>query len=161
MDSGKLQDWLQIVGLFGVIGSLVFVGLQMKQEQAIALSNAYLTRTDTSVQHIGQMMSSAEYLSGITKWRVDGPESLTDKESWAIYLNSMAWLNVFENAHYQYINGFLSEAHWQRSRQALKSQMRNSPRQAHFEATKEAWRPDYVDAVESIISELEAEPVRQ
>lgn len=37
----KLGDWLQIIGLFGVIGSLIFVGLQLKQTQAIALSETY------------------------------------------------------------------------------------------------------------------------
>ena len=33
MDSAKLNDWLQVVGLFGVIASLIFVGLQMKQDR--------------------------------------------------------------------------------------------------------------------------------
>ena len=39
MDSAKLNDWLQVIGLFGVVASLIFVGLQMKQEHEIALSN--------------------------------------------------------------------------------------------------------------------------
>ncbi len=36
MDSKKLNDWLQIIGLFGVIASLVFVGIQVRQTQVIA-----------------------------------------------------------------------------------------------------------------------------
>ena len=39
MDSGKLQDWMQIVGLFSLVGSLIFVGLQLKQSHEIALAN--------------------------------------------------------------------------------------------------------------------------
>ena len=42
MDSQKLNDWLQIIGLFGVIASLVFVGLQMRQSYKLALSDNYL-----------------------------------------------------------------------------------------------------------------------
>jgi len=40
MDSSKLHDWLQIVGLAAVVGSLMFVGLQLKQADDIALAEA-------------------------------------------------------------------------------------------------------------------------
>lgn len=40
MDSSKLHDWLQIVGLVAVVGSLIFVGLQLKQAEDIALAEA-------------------------------------------------------------------------------------------------------------------------
>ena len=36
MDSAKLNDWMQVIGIFAVVASLVFVGLQMKQAQEIA-----------------------------------------------------------------------------------------------------------------------------
>jgi len=38
MKSTRIEDWLQIAGLFGVIGSLIFVGLQMRQDREIALA---------------------------------------------------------------------------------------------------------------------------
>ena len=44
MSSSKLNDWLQVIGLFGVIASLVFVGLQMMQDREIALSAIYQER---------------------------------------------------------------------------------------------------------------------
>jgi hypothetical protein len=33
MDSAKLNDWLQFAGMLGLIGSLVFVGMQVNQTQ--------------------------------------------------------------------------------------------------------------------------------
>ena len=48
MDSAKLNEWLQVVGLFGVIGSLVFVGLQIKQDRQIALANVITSAADSS-----------------------------------------------------------------------------------------------------------------
>ena len=36
MDSKKVNDWLQISGMFGIIASLIFVGLQVKQADEIA-----------------------------------------------------------------------------------------------------------------------------
>jgi len=38
MESAKLHDWLQIVGLAAVVGSLIFVGLQLKQADETALA---------------------------------------------------------------------------------------------------------------------------
>ena len=49
MNTGKLNDWLQVVGLFALVGSLIFVGLQMRQTQEIALSQAYQARTDQAI----------------------------------------------------------------------------------------------------------------
>ena len=35
MKSERVNDWLQIVGMFGIMTSLVFVGFQVRQTQAI------------------------------------------------------------------------------------------------------------------------------
>ena len=37
MDSKKLNDWLQLVGMAAVVASLIFVGLPIKQSDAIAM----------------------------------------------------------------------------------------------------------------------------
>ena len=41
MNSKKLHDWLQIVGIAAVVGSLMFVGLQLKQSDDIALAGVF------------------------------------------------------------------------------------------------------------------------
>ena len=41
MDSAKLNDWMQVIGIFAVVLSLIFVGLQMRQEQEIAIVDTY------------------------------------------------------------------------------------------------------------------------
>ena len=38
MISKELNDWLQVVGLFGILGGLIFVGLQLSQDRRVALS---------------------------------------------------------------------------------------------------------------------------
>jgi hypothetical protein len=35
MNSEKVNDWLQIVGMIGIMASLIFVGLQVRQTQSI------------------------------------------------------------------------------------------------------------------------------
>jgi hypothetical protein len=38
MNSDKLRDWLQLVGMLAVVASLLFVGLQIRQSDEIAMS---------------------------------------------------------------------------------------------------------------------------
>jgi len=40
MVSKELNDWLQVIGLFGVLGGLVFVGLQLKFDRNVAMAAA-------------------------------------------------------------------------------------------------------------------------
>jgi hypothetical protein len=51
VDVAKINDWLQVVGIFGVIASLVFVGLQMKQTQDIALAGTYNARASQTIEN--------------------------------------------------------------------------------------------------------------
>ncbi len=51
MDSAKLNDWMQVVGIFAVVASLIFVGLQMIQDREIALAGQYQERSATAVEY--------------------------------------------------------------------------------------------------------------
>lgn len=120
MNSQKLNDWLQIVGLFGVIGSLVFVGLQLKQTQAIALSQTYQNRTATTVAIHAGVLSSPEALSGLSKIYSNKFDQLTMPEAVALEYLVVTSLVTLENNHVQFQQGFLSEEHWQRNLKELK-----------------------------------------
>ena len=41
MNSERVNDWLQLVGMAAVVASLLFVGLQLKQSQEIAIAAQY------------------------------------------------------------------------------------------------------------------------
>ena len=37
MDVAKLNDWMQVFGVFAIVASLIFVGLEMQQAQEISM----------------------------------------------------------------------------------------------------------------------------
>ena len=49
INSETLRDWVQIVGTFGVITLLIFVGLLVKQNHKIALSSSCQARAQLVV----------------------------------------------------------------------------------------------------------------
>ena len=47
-----IQDLIQLLGMVGIIGSLIFVGLEMKQSQQIALAAQQTERTNMLLDQI-------------------------------------------------------------------------------------------------------------
>lgn len=45
--------WVQLIGMLGVLGGLIFVGLEMRQSQQIALAAQQQARTSALVSIIG------------------------------------------------------------------------------------------------------------
>jgi hypothetical protein len=50
MDSAKLNDWMQVFGIFAVVASLIFVGMQMRLDREIGLSEIGLTSAGSKVE---------------------------------------------------------------------------------------------------------------
>jgi hypothetical protein len=112
MDSGKLNDWLQVVGMFGVIASLIFVGLQMKQSHEIALSSAYAARAQISVDYNLASSGNPEFTSATAKIYRGEVDSITLEERVALEYNFGANMYMWENQYFQFKSGFLPEEKW-------------------------------------------------
>ena len=106
--------------MFGVIASLLFVGLQMKQTHEIALSATYQARTATAVDLSIGPITSPEWLAGVAKVNSEDIESLTKEEHVALLWEFYAVMAVWENNHLQYELGFLPEEHWRRNAKSMK-----------------------------------------
>ena len=49
MKKVSLDVWVQLVGLLSIVGGLVFVGLEMRQSQTIAVGNQVQARADSQI----------------------------------------------------------------------------------------------------------------
>jgi len=101
-----------VIGLFAVVASLIFVGLQMKQTDAIALSEIYQERAVASREHNLINASNPYFLSGSAKLYVGKQSELTAQEAIALEYDFGSQLVIVDNYYQQYEWGFLSEAHW-------------------------------------------------
>ena len=122
VNSAKLNDWLQVAGMFGIIGTLVFVGVQMKQTQKIALSANYQARATTGAEVDMAASGNPLILSGYAKLYHGMTNQLTAEEVLAQEFLLGTYMKLYENNHYQYQMGFLSEEHWRGSFKEMKCQ---------------------------------------
>ena len=158
MDSAKLNDWLQVIGLFGVIGSLIFVGLQMKQDREIALSAATQARTETTIQNIMGVASNPYFMSAVDKLSNGRRDALTTSEIYNVRMQGTAALFNFENIHYQQQQGFVPAERWAATRETLKELLRQpwGPREV-FETNPDSWRAPFREVVFELLSEIDTE----
>ena len=70
MSRDKLRDWLEIVGVFSIVASLVFVGFQIKQTQDIAIAAQYQERAKIQLQCESQQVALRVIDEGVG-FRVD------------------------------------------------------------------------------------------
>ena len=120
MNISKIGDWLQVAGMLGVMASLIFVGLQLKQTQEIALSSIYQERAMAATENNAAFANNPTYLSGAAKIRANDIVSLTAQEKIALAFQAGNEMIQLENNHFQYEAGFLSDEHWQRNLDELK-----------------------------------------
>ena len=112
MESAKLNDWLQILGMIGVIASLIFVGLELRQSREIAISQAYQLRAESEVAMIMEASSISAFQTGRPKLDAGLIEELTEEEQVALDYHYGALFTLWENDYFQYQQGYLSDEHW-------------------------------------------------
>ena len=77
MNIERLQDWLQILGLVGVIVSLVFVGRQLELDRRIAIGDAWLQNADTQVSVSSLIGDNADiWLNGLAGAKLSEADDL-------------------------------------------------------------------------------------
>jgi hypothetical protein len=157
MKSRKLEDWLQIIGLFGVIGSLIFVGLQMKQDRDIALSEIWQARTAAVVEQTSSVASNEIVLSALAKSTSGRIAEITPVENEAGLWMTFGSMYLWENSHYQYSLGFLPDEHWNRVREGIKIELQNPFLGPLMLDLSKRMRPSFRTIVEEINRELTAE----
>ncbi len=149
----KLRDWLEIVGLFSVVASLVFVGLQMRQDHKIQLSQAYQARTAIAAEWNTALASNPVALSGYHK-AIEGRDTeITPTEHRSLHRMIVGVLYLYDNAHYQYQQGFVSEEFWLSTQGNLQSWFRYDVTRAIIrERIEVQGRPEF----KALVRELDA-----
>ena len=86
MQFSKWKDIAELVGLVAIVASLVFVGLQLKQGQEIALATQYQARAEAS-QALYLSHLEADYVAPIPALRRGAENGVTAGD-----ISTMLWL---------------------------------------------------------------------
>ena len=140
------KDIAELTGIAAIVASLIFVGLQLKQSHEIALAAQYQSRAEASMnQSLARLESDVpnpEY------FRRTG-EQMTPKDLRARHIMTQWSWTLFDNNHFQYEAGFLTEEAWV----ALQGHIRDAYAVCEdryiFDVRKRYLRSSFVEFVES------------
>lgn len=166
----KPTFWLELVGLAAVVASLVFVGLELKQGRDVAIAGQYqerasivadyfLTRLESEqlISHHGDNLSEiyeANLLGSLGKdhYELRGPESLAIN-----HLHLLVVLVMFDNLHFQFQHGFITEEAWIPFRSQLKGALSDPLWAELFRDSTIRWRESFLDLCFDLLAEIESE----
>ena len=121
----SFDTWIQLLGMVGVLGGLVFVGLEMQQTQQIAIAGQVQARTEMAVE---RMLTPLE--GNLNAMRLYNPnnfdyETLNDDEK-LIADQLHAWKRaMLENNLFQYKAGLFDDEHWGQTKTRIQNWWNN------------------------------------
>lgn len=164
----KKTDWketAELIGIAAIVASLVFVGLELRQSQQIAIAGQYQQRAEAFMTLMfNRLAFESEHVRLATLARnsyagfVDDSEfdSMSDEAIAVIWTNVSTNLSMFDNNYFQYQSGLMSEEGWQAQRRRLQMSLERSAfYRAEILARGERYRDSFRDLATEIIEELE------
>ena len=146
MKSTNWKDIAELVGSATIVASLIFVGLQMKQSHDIALAAQYQARAQATMDlYTAAIEAGYDWSSAAKPEAEQTPVEIAAAES----VRRWGW-TAFENHHFQYQAGYLTQESWDGLRNRIRDLYANPAGRATFEGRKRYMRQSFVDYVEQI-----------
>ena len=112
----SLDVWIQLIGMFSIVFSLLFVDLQVQQSQTIALASQQQARTEVLVDIIGGFdeggKSFVDLISGIVDGSYFDDSNVVRDAIWQIWM-------LYENDFLQYKLGLMDDEVWEAKLNAM------------------------------------------
>ena len=98
----------QIVAVVGIFGSLVFVGLQIRQNTRALKATSHHAITD-SFNAINTLIMSDQKVARLWRLGMAGSETLNEDERISFSFIALGYMRIFETLFYQYNSGTLDK----------------------------------------------------
>jgi len=144
MKKVSLDVWIQLFGMVGIIGSLVFVGLEMRQSQRIAISAQHQQRGASAVAMIVGFLEGGEDWDATVR-----PDSINDMEIARRNAHQINWYFV-ENDFNQYQNGLLPDNDWAAKINVLEFLLSECDLRPIVDFRQRFWSADFMEVINSI-----------
>ena len=163
------RDITEIVGFISIVGGLIFVGLQLRQSQEIAIATQYQERASTAVDYYSSQMQNdraiigqAEEIAASVKAGTASPalkdliesRSLESVGMW--FFRHRVFFVMLDNFHFQYSSGFMAEESWDAFRRQLHDELSNDATAAYYRDYGANFRTSFEELCEQILEEIES-----
>jgi len=170
------KDVIEIAGIFAVVASLIFVGMQLQLDRKVALADQYFNRAESAKADRRAVLESDDYMRYLEElwalgepppfwnddWEIaarvkDGSISVRSVEA-VIKTHQMSIIG-YDSVYFQYQQGLLDAELWAGLRSGLKRIMAEDDlaREVYLRYARSTVRPE----IEDILREIDAERTAQ
>ncbi len=158
LQTASWKDVAELIGIAAIVASLVFVGLQMKQSQDIAIAAQYHERAALAVENFHVMAEVGVTRNAGRQCQIESADNESVEDLLKECLIALAYLTMADNHLYQYEAGFMDESAWQAQRRLLGVLLNNNMiYQSVFQRTRSARRPSFLELGDQLIEEGKAD----
>ncbi|MFM9864361.1 MAG: hypothetical protein ACKVRO_12210 [Micropepsaceae bacterium] len=116
----------QIVAVVGIFASLIFVGLQVRQNTKALKATSHHAITD-SFNAINTLIVSDPKVARLWRLGMAGAEGLDEDERVSFSFMALSYMRIFETLHYQFSNGTLDKKLFDAELKTLKWTVTENP----------------------------------
>ena len=154
----RWRDLAELVGVTAIVASLIFVGLQMKQSQSIAIGTQYQERANTAIEGWRHRQLNPFFTRRIGQRELDNHGKFADMDENASveelgdrYVELVITILTYDNLHFQYEAGFLTQEFWESQLRSL-TRLVAAPSYQHFvELHAESYRASYAKLLRDLV----------
>ena len=140
----SFDTWIQLLGMLGVLGGLIFVGLEMQQTQNIAIAGQAQARAEMNSASVHAAIEAGiDFHSQKNGSNIQLSEESIQQRNYA----NLAYARI-ENDYYQYQQGLMSEEVWQRKLLSIIGWYENCNVWEIWERRKQFFVDDLVQQIE-------------
>ena len=151
-----LQETAQILGGIGVIASVIYVGIQIRNNARALRAATYQQLSAISIQSWISMGQNSETV-GLLLRGMDDFSSLNRVDKARMRFITMGYVKGFENAWFQNKIGTLHEGDWKASTSDLNSFFSTPGTQAVWPIVKNRFNPEFVEFLDALVKRQQAE----
>ena len=153
MNKINLDTWIQLLGMLGVIASLIFVGLEMRQSQRIALVSQMQERSYTaSSEAYAFTEANLDWIS--SKFSIAPSIELTTEQKAARNSENVSWF-IYEADYFQYSQGLMTEPVWQAKLRAMEVNLKRCEYPEIYQVRSQLVEDEFKRILDSMPSQCE------
>ncbi len=169
MKAVKLKDSVEMVGIAAIVASLIFVGMELRQSQEIAIASQYQSRIEMNLEfldsmpeqdlrRIGERLKSRMAEISLVPEQESRFSGITPIEMGMSFVQTQKIIFTFDNGYYQYQAGFMNEESWRAIRRRSKRILGESALARESILNKSyQWRDSFVLEFGKMVQEYEDE----
>ena len=146
MKKVSLDTWIQLLGMVGLLGGLVFVGLEMRQSQRIALADTEQQRAISQQQNFWAFLESGYDLDKV--FRAQNIEELSSGEITARRTNHHIQWYIAESNFTQYKNGLMTDEVYEAKERNIERVLSHCDPQNITYFRLQYFAPDFLEQIE-------------